>query len=132
VIFRLELVTIPVSDVDRAKAFYVEQAGFTTEQDVQVDDEHRFVELMPPGSPCSIALTTGYVDSQPGSLRGIQLNVDDADAAHAFRDRGVEVSEIQTFPWRRFCFFSDPDGNTWSVHEPPPAASARSSDGPDA
>jgi predicted enzyme related to lactoylglutathione lyase len=122
VIFRLELVTVPVSDVDRAKAFYVDQAGFTTEQDVQVDDEHRFVELMPPGSPCSIALTTGYVDSEPGSLKGVQVNVDDADAAHAFlRDRGVKVTEIQAFPWGRFCFFSDPDGNTWSVHEPAPA-----------
>jgi predicted enzyme related to lactoylglutathione lyase len=123
VIFRLELVTIPVSDVDRAKAFYVEQAGFSIEQDRQVDETHRFVELMPPGSPCSIALTAGYVDSAPGSLKGVQVNVDDADAAHAFlRDRGVEVTEIQTFPWGRFCFFSDPDGNTWSVHEPAPAA----------
>jgi catechol 2,3-dioxygenase-like lactoylglutathione lyase family enzyme len=119
VIFRLELVTVPVSDVDRAKAFYVDRAGFSVEQDHQVDETHRFVELMPPGSPCSIALTTGYVDNEPGSLQGIQVNVDDADAAHAFlRDRGVEVSEIQTFPWGRFCFFSDPDGNTWSVHEP--------------
>lgn len=123
VIFRLELVTVPVSDVDRAKAFYVDQAGFSVEQDHQVDETHRFVELMPPGSPCSIALTTGYVDSEPGSLKGVQVNVDDADAAHAFLgDRGVEVSEIQGFPWGRFCFFSDPDGNTWSVHEPPPEA----------
>jgi catechol 2,3-dioxygenase-like lactoylglutathione lyase family enzyme len=81
------------------------------------------VKLMPPGSPCSIALTAGYVDSAPGSLQGVQVNVDDADAAHAFlRARGVEVSEIQAFAWGRFCFFSDPDGNTWSVHEPPAAA----------
>jgi catechol 2,3-dioxygenase-like lactoylglutathione lyase family enzyme len=119
VIFRLELVTVPVSDVDRAKAFYVDKAGFSVEQDRQIDESHRFVELLPPGSPCSIALTAGYVDSEPGSLKGVQVNVDDADAAHAFlRDRGVEVSEIQAFPWGRFCFFSDPDGNTWSVHEP--------------
>jgi predicted enzyme related to lactoylglutathione lyase len=117
---RLELVTVPVSDVDRAKAFYVEQVGFSVEQDVHVDDEHRFVELLPPGSPCSIALTTGYVDSQPGSLKGIQVNVDDADEVHAgLRDRGVDVSEIEEYPWGRFCFFSDPDGNGWSVHEPP-------------
>jgi catechol 2,3-dioxygenase-like lactoylglutathione lyase family enzyme len=73
---RLELVTVPVADVDRAKAFYVEQAGFSVEQDVQIDTGHRFVELMPPGSPCSIALQMGYVDSAPGSLGGIQLNVD--------------------------------------------------------
>jgi len=119
VIFRLELVTVPVSDVDRAKAFYVDRAGFDVEQDVRVDDTHRFVELMPPGSPCSIALTTGYIDAAPGSIQGLQLNVDDADAAHAFlRDRGVEVSAIETYPWGRFCFFSDPDGNRWSVHEP--------------
>jgi len=119
VIFRLELVTVPVSDVDRAKAFYVDQVGFTAEQDHQVDQAHRFVELMPPGSPCSIALTSGYVDAEPGSLQGIQLNVDDADAAHAFlRDHGVDVSDVQEFPWGRFCFFSDPDGNDWSVHGP--------------
>ena len=118
-IFRLELVTVPVSDVDRAKAFYVDRAGFDVEQDVRVDDTHRFVELMPPGSPCSIALTTGYIDAAPGSIQGLQLNVDDADAAHAFlRDRGVEISAIETYPWGRFCFFSDPDGNRWSVHEP--------------
>lgn len=119
-IFKLELVTVPVSDVDRAKAFYVDQAGFSVEQDVYVDETHRFVELMPPGSPCSIALTAGYVDSVPGSLKGVQVNVDNADAAHAFLlGRGVEVSSVQAFPWGRFCFFSDPDGNTWSVHEPP-------------
>jgi predicted enzyme related to lactoylglutathione lyase len=109
---RLELVTVPVSDVDRAKAFYVDQVGFSTEQDVQVDEEHRFVELMPPGSPCSIALTSGYVDSKPGSLKGIQVNVDDVEEVHALlRDRGVNVSDIQEYPWGRFCFFSDPDGN---------------------
>jgi catechol 2,3-dioxygenase-like lactoylglutathione lyase family enzyme len=117
--FRLELVTVPVSDVDRAKAFYVDQAGFRVEQDRQVDETHRFVELLPLGSPCSIALTAGYVDTAPGTLKGLQVNVDDVDAAHAFlSDRGVQVSEIQSFLWGRFCFFSDPDGNTWSVHEP--------------
>jgi catechol 2,3-dioxygenase-like lactoylglutathione lyase family enzyme len=118
VIFRLEMVTVPVADVDRAKAFYVDQVGFEVEQDVRIDEDHRFVELVPPGSPCSIALTAGYVDAAPGSLRGAQFTVADADAAHGFlRDRGVEVSDVQTFPWGRFCFFTDPDGNTWSVHE---------------
>ena len=116
---RLELVTVPVSDVDRAKTFYVDKVGFTVEQDVPVDEHHRFVELIPPGSPCSIALTMGYIDSEPGSLQGLQLNVDDADEVHAFlRSRDVEVSDIEEHPWGRFCFFSDPDGNVWSVHGP--------------
>ena len=114
---RLELVTVPVSDVDRAKAFYVEQVGFSVEQDVQVDADHRFLELMPPGSRCSIALQTGYVDSMPGSLGGVQLNVDDVDEVRALlRRQGVDVSEVQDLPWGRFCFLSDPDGNGWSVH----------------
>ena len=90
---------------------------------MRVDDEHRFVELMPPGSPCSIALTTGYVDSEPDSLKGIQVDVDDVSDVRAFLlDRGVQASEIQEYPWGRFCFFSDPDGNGWSVHEPPRAS----------
>jgi predicted enzyme related to lactoylglutathione lyase len=117
---RLEMVTVPVADVDRAKAFYVERVGFSTVQDVHVDAQHRFVELLPPGSPCSIALTAGYVDSAPGSVQGIQVNVDDVDEVRALlHDRGVDVSEIQEYPWGRFCFFADPDGNGWSVHEPP-------------
>jgi predicted enzyme related to lactoylglutathione lyase len=117
---RLEMVTVPVADVDRAKAFYVERVGFSTVQDVRVDAQHRFVELLPPGSPCSIALTAGYVDSAPGSVQGIQVNVDDVDEVRALlHDRGVDVSEIQEYPWGRFCFFADPDGNGWSVHEPP-------------
>jgi catechol 2,3-dioxygenase-like lactoylglutathione lyase family enzyme len=121
VLFRLEMVTIPVSDVDRAKAFYVDRVGFAVEQDRRIDAEHRFVELIPPGSPCTIALTAGYIDAAPGSLQGVQVNVDDAEAAHAFlRDRGVDVSDVQAFPWGRFCFFTDPDGNGWSVHETGP------------
>jgi predicted enzyme related to lactoylglutathione lyase len=117
---RLEMVTVPVADVDRAKAFYVERVGFSTVQDVRVDAQHRFVELLPPGSPCSIALTAGHVDSAPGSVQGIQVNVDDVDEVRALlHDRGVDVSEIQEYPWGRFCFFADPDGNGWSVHEPP-------------
>jgi catechol 2,3-dioxygenase-like lactoylglutathione lyase family enzyme len=116
--FRLEMVTVPVSDVDRAKSFYVDRLGFSVEQDVQIDEHHRFVELVPTGSPCAIALTTGYVDSEPGSLRGAQLNVDDAYAAREFLvSHGVQGSEVQQYPWGRFCFFSDPDGNEWSVHE---------------
>ncbi len=118
---RLELVTVPVSNIDRAKAFYAEQVGFSVEQDVQVDDAHRFVELVPPGSQCSIALQTGYVDSVPGSLAGVQLNVDNLDEVHAFlRRQGVAVSDVQDYPWGRFCFFSDPDGNDWSIHGPLP------------
>ncbi len=117
---RLELVTVPVADVDRAKAFYVDRVGFTDEQDHLVDEAHRFVELTPPGSPCSIALTNGYVDSEPGSLQGVQLNVEDIDEVHAFlRARGVDVSDVSEYPWGRFCFFSDPDGNGWSIHQPP-------------
>ena len=81
-LFRLEMVTVPVADVDRAKAFYVDRLGFTTEQDVQVDDDHRFVEVVPPGSTCTIALTTGYISTPPGALQGTQLNVDSAAAAH--------------------------------------------------
>ena len=106
---RLELVSVPVADVDRAKAFYVAQVGFGVEQDVQVDENHRFVELMPPGSPCSIALTTGYIDSLPGCLKGVHLNVENVDEVYVFlRDLDVEVSEIQHFPWGRFCFFPTP------------------------
>jgi predicted enzyme related to lactoylglutathione lyase len=120
VLLRLELVTVPVADVDRAKAFYADQVGFRVEQDVRVDDGHRFVELVPPGSACSIALTAGYIDAVPGSLQGVQVNVDDIEDVRAsLHARGVAVSDVQDFPWGRFCFFSDPDGNGWSVHEPP-------------
>jgi catechol 2,3-dioxygenase-like lactoylglutathione lyase family enzyme len=106
---RLELVSVPVADVDRAKAFYVDQVGFGVEQDVQVDANHRFVELMPPGSPCSIALTTSDIDSLPGCLKGVHLNVENVDEVYVFlRDLDVEVSEIQHFPWGRFCFFPTP------------------------
>jgi catechol 2,3-dioxygenase-like lactoylglutathione lyase family enzyme len=97
--FRLQMVTVPVADVDRAKAFYAEQLGFTIEQDIRVDATHRFIELIPPGSDCTIALTQEYVDSQPGSLKGVQLNVDDAHDAHAFlRSRDVPASEVQEGP----------------------------------
>lgn len=116
---RLELITVPVSDVDRARAFYVDRVGFTVAQDVLVDDDHRFMELVPPGSPCSIAVTKGYLASPPGSVKGLQLNVDDADEVHALlRRKGVEVSDIEEHPWGSFCFFSDPDGNGWTIHGP--------------
>ncbi len=117
--FKLELVAVPVSDVDRAKAFY-EQAGFHADHDHTVSDELRFVQLTPPGSACSIALGKGVVDTPPGSVKGLQLVVADVDAARAeLAGRGVEVGDVQEFPWGRFVFFSDPDGNGWSVQEIP-------------
>jgi len=116
--FKLELIAVPVSDVDRAKAFYVDQAGFNADHDHTVDENLRFVQLTPPGSACSIAIGQGVTDSQPGSMKGLQLVVESADAAHAeLSGRGVEVSDIQDFPWGRFVFFSDPDGNAWAVQE---------------
>ncbi len=116
--FKLELVAVPVSDVDRAKAFYVDQAGFNADHDHRVNDEIRFVQLTPPGSACSIALGTGVIDTAPGSVQGLQLVVEDIDAAHEeLSGRGVEVSDVQDFPWGRFVFFSDPDGNGWSVQQ---------------
>jgi predicted enzyme related to lactoylglutathione lyase len=121
--YKLELVAVPVSDVDRAKAFYSEQAGFTVDHDQTVSDELRFVQLTPPGSACSIALGTGVSDSEPGSLKGLQLVVADIEAAHAeLSGRGVAVSEIQDFPWGRFVFFGDPDGNAWAVQQTPDRA----------
>jgi catechol 2,3-dioxygenase-like lactoylglutathione lyase family enzyme len=120
VILSLELVTVPVADVDRAKAFYVDQLGFQADMDVRTDGHRRFVRLTPPGSVCCIAIGEGWIESQPGSMQGTQLVVEDIDEIHAFlRARGVEVSDVQAFPWGRLCFFSDPDGNGWSVQEPP-------------
>jgi predicted enzyme related to lactoylglutathione lyase len=118
--FKLELVTVPVSDVDRAKAFYTEQAGFNADHDHTVSDEMRFVQLTPPGSQCSIALGRGLTDAAPGSVRGMQLVVDDVEAARAqLAGRGVEVGDVQHFPWGSFVFFSDPDGNSWAVQQLP-------------
>ncbi len=116
--FKLELVAVPVSDVDRAKAFYVDQAGFNADHDHRVSDEIRFVQLTPPGSACSIALGQGVIDTPPGSVQGLQLVVDDIEAAHEdLSSRGVEVSDVQDFPWGRFVFFRDPDGNGWAVQQ---------------
>jgi predicted enzyme related to lactoylglutathione lyase len=115
--WKLELVQVPVSDIDRALAFYTEQAGFNLDHDHRVSDQLRFVQLTPPGSGCSIALgpPTGM---EPGSLEGLQLVVADIEAARTeLAGRGVEVSEVQDFPWGRFVFFSDPDGNGWAVQQ---------------
>ena len=118
---KLELVAVPVSDVDRAKAFYTDQAGFHADHDFTVSDDIRFVQLTPPGSACSIAIGTGLTDAAPGSLQGLQLVVTDIEAARKeFVDRGAEVSEVQDFPWGRFIFFADPDGNKWAVQQIPP------------
>jgi len=119
--WKLELVAIPVSDVDRAKSFYVEKAGFNADHDHAVSDEVRFVQLTPPGSACSIAIGRGVTDAQPGSVRGMQLVVSDIEAAHAaLAGRGVEVSDIQDLPWGSFVFFDDPDGNRWAVQQVQP------------
>ena len=118
---RLELVAVPVSDVDRAKAFYTEKLGFNADVDVPVDASMRFVQLTPPGSACSIAMGTGITDSEPGSLAGLQMVVASAEEAHTeLAGRGVEVSDVQEFPWGKFVFFADPDGNRWSLQELPP------------
>jgi predicted enzyme related to lactoylglutathione lyase len=116
--WKLELVAVPVSDVDRAKRFYTEQVGFNADHDHKISDELRFVQLTPPGSACSITIGVGVTDAAPGSVRGLQMVVDDIEAAHAhLADRGVEVSEVQDFPWGRFVFFADPDGNRWAVQQ---------------
>ena len=116
--WKLELVAVPVTDVDRAKRFYTEQVGFNADHDHQVSPELRFVQLTPPGSGCSIALGTGVTDAEPGSVTGLQIVVSDIDAAHDhLPTRGVEVSEVQDFPWGRFVFFADPDGNRWAVQQ---------------
>jgi predicted enzyme related to lactoylglutathione lyase len=119
--WKLELVAVPVSDVDRAKAFYTEQAGFNADHDHRVSDEMRFVQLTPPGSACSIAIGDGIMETPPGSVQGLQLVVSDVEAARSeLLERGVEVSDVQTFPWGSFVFFSDPDGNGWAVQQLPP------------
>jgi predicted enzyme related to lactoylglutathione lyase len=119
--WRLELVQVPVSDVDRAIAFYTEKAGFNLDQDASVGDGVRFVQLTPPGSACSIALGTGLSKMAPGSVEGLQMVVSDIHAARAeLAEREVDVSEVQEFPWGSFVFFSDPDGNGWAVQAIPP------------
>lgn len=118
---KLELIYVPVSDVDRAKTFYTEQVGFNADHDVAVSDEMRFVQLTPPGSCCSIAIGTGLTPRQPGPSAGLQMVVDDIQAAHdELAGRGVDVSDVQVFPWGSFVFFDDPDGNGWALQAIPP------------
>ena len=121
--WKLELVAIPVSDVDRAKAFYTDKAGFNADHDHAVGEDVRFVQLTPPGSACSIAIGKGVSDAAPGSVRGMQMVVTDIEQAHAeLGGRGVGVTEIQDFPWGSFVFFEDPDGNRWAVQQVQPRA----------
>jgi len=118
--WKLELIAVPVSDVDRAKAFYVDQVGFNADHDHMVSDEIRFVQLTPPGSACSIALGKGISTAAPGSLQGLQIVVPDVQTARAeLASRGVDVSDVEEFPWGSFVFFSDPDGNRWAVQQVP-------------
>ncbi len=118
--FKLELVAVPVSDVDRAKAFYVDQMGFNADHDHRVSDGVRFVQLTPPGSACSIAIGEGVTDAAPGSVKGLQLVVSDIESARSeLVGRGAAVSDVQDFPWGRFVFLQDPDGNSWAVQQIP-------------
>jgi predicted enzyme related to lactoylglutathione lyase len=115
---KLELVIIPVSDVDRAKAFYAERVGFVVDHDQTVNDQVRFVQCTPPGSGCSIAFGMGLVDTHPGSVRGLQLVVTDIDATHdQLQAGGVDVSDVEDLQWGSFVYFSDPDGNAWAVQQ---------------
>ena len=117
---KLELVAVPVSDVDRAKAFYTEKIGFHADHDYQVRDDLRFVQLTPPGSACSIVIGVGITDMQPGSLKGLQMVVPDVkEVRDELVKRGVDVSDIEVMPWGSFVFFSDPDGNGWSLQQLP-------------
>ena len=118
--FKLELIGVPVSDVDRAKAFYVDQAGFILDHDHTVSDDIRFVQLTPPGSACSIAFGKGLTQLAPGALDNLQVVVSDIDQARAeLAGRGVEVSDVEVLPWGSFVSFQDPDGNRWAVQQVP-------------
>ncbi|BDO42946.1 glyoxalase superfamily protein [Cellulomonas sp. NTE-D12] len=118
--YKIELIVLPVSDVDRAKEFYAAKVGFVVDHDQRVSDQLRFVQLTPPGSACSIAFGEGLVDTPPGSVHGLQIVVADADAAHAeLSARGVPVSAVEDLPWGRFVYFSDPDGNAWALQQLP-------------
>lgn len=118
--YKIELIVLPVSDVDRAKEFYADKVGFVVDHDQRVSDQLRFVQLTPPGSACSIAFGEGLVDTPPGSVHGLQIVVADADAAHdELSARGVPVSAVEDLPWGRFVYFSDPDGNAWALQQLP-------------
>jgi predicted enzyme related to lactoylglutathione lyase len=115
---KLELIAVPVSDVDRAKRFYTENVGFNADHDHTVSEQVRFVQLTPPGSACSIAIGKGLTSAEPGSAQGLQVVVSDIEAAREqLVSTGVEASDIQDFPWGSFVFFSDPDGNGWAVQQ---------------
>jgi len=118
---RLELVPVPVTDVERAKSFYVDKAGFVLDHDQQVSESLRFIQLTPPGSACSITIGQGIAaDMAPGSLKGLQVVVDDIEQAHGeLAARGAPVSDITDMPWGRFVYFEDPDGNSWAVQQVP-------------
>jgi predicted enzyme related to lactoylglutathione lyase len=119
--WKIELLAVPVTDIDRAKAFYVDQVGFNADHDVRVNENLRFVQLTPPGSACSIAIGEGITEMVPGSQKGIQIVVADAEAAHAaLVAKGVAASDIDDQPWGRFVYFSDPDGNAWALQQLPP------------
>jgi catechol 2,3-dioxygenase-like lactoylglutathione lyase family enzyme len=121
--WKIELVAIPVTDVDRAKAFYVEQVGFHADHDHQVSETLRFVQLTPPGSACSVVLGTGITEMPPGSQKGVQMVVADVAAAREqLVARGVEATDVDVQPWGKFVYFSDPDGNGWALQELPPRA----------
>ena len=118
--WKLELVAVPVSDVDRAKAFYAEKVGFHADHDQQVNPALRFVQLTPPGSACSIYIGTGLTKMKPGLIEGLQMVVPDIEKAHdELAERGVAVSDVQDLAWGRFVYFSDPDGNKWAVQQLP-------------
>lgn len=118
--WKIELVAVPVTDVDRAKAFYVDQVGFNADHDQQVNEGLRFVQLTPPGSACSIVMGTGITEMPPGSQKGIQVVVEDAEVARQeLIGRGVRASDVVVQPWGSFVTFSDPDGNTWSLQQLP-------------
>jgi catechol 2,3-dioxygenase-like lactoylglutathione lyase family enzyme len=123
--WKLELVILPVSDVDRAKAFYTQKIGFNADHDQRVNDQLRFVQLTPPGSACSIAFGEGITPAEPGSVQGLQIVVADVHAARdQLVERGVDVGEVQVLAWGSFIYFKDPDGNAWSIQQLPlrPAA----------
>ena len=118
--WKIELVPIPVTDVDRAKAFYVDQVGFNPDHDYQVTDTLRFVQLTPPGSACSIVMGTGITQMPPGSQKGVQMVVADVGRARQeLIERNVAASDVDVQPWGSFVRFSDPDGNTWALQQPP-------------
>jgi catechol 2,3-dioxygenase-like lactoylglutathione lyase family enzyme len=123
---KLELIPVPVTDVDRAKDFYVNKIGFNADHDQRVNENLRFVQLTPPGSACSICIGEGLTEMTPGSQKGLQMVIENADAAHdELASRGVEVSDVEDMDWGRFVYFSDPDGNTWALQELPDYSTAK-------